>query len=58
VTTAIDTMNYLIKINSAWRTSKPSTIKSDANNDKVKETEISDEELEKILASIESKKKD
>jgi len=58
VTTAIDTMNYLIKINSAWKVAKPSTVKSVAKNDKVKETEISDEELEKILASIESKKKD
>ncbi|HOR20700.1 MAG TPA: DnaD domain protein [Bacilli bacterium] len=56
VTTAIDTMNYLIKINSAWKTSKPSVIKTTGGDDKIKEEEISDEELESILALLEAKK--
>lgn len=56
VTTAIDTMNYLIKINSAWKTSKPSVIKTTSGDDKIKEEEISDEELESILALLEAKK--
>lgn len=56
VTTAIDTMNYLIKINSAWKTSKPSVIKTAGGDDKIKEEEISDEELESILALLEAKK--
>ena len=58
VTTAIDTMNYLIKINSAWKTSTPTNIQINSKNVKLKEEEISDEELESILAAIESKKKD
>ena len=56
VTTAIDTMNYLTKINSAWKTSKPSVIKTAGGDDKIKEEEISDEELESILALLEAKK--
>ena len=56
VTTAIDTMNYLTKINSAWKTSKPSVIKTTGGDDKIKEEEISDEELESILALLEAKK--
>ncbi|MFA6780626.1 MAG: DnaD domain protein [Bacilli bacterium] len=56
VTTAIDTMNYLIKINTAWKTNKPQIAKTKAANDKIKEEEVSDEELENILASIEAKK--
>ena len=58
VTTAIDTMNYLIKINSAWKTSTPTNTQTKGKNVKLKEEEISDEELESILAAIESKKKD
>ncbi len=56
VTTVIDTMNYLNKINAGWKASKPAHIKSEASDDKIKEEEISDAELEMILASIESKK--
>lgn len=56
VTTVIDTMNYLIRINSAWKTNAPSAIKSSEKAEKVKDAEISDEELENILAAIESKK--
>ncbi|MFA5421237.1 MAG: DnaD domain protein [Bacilli bacterium] len=58
VTTAIDTMNYLTKINSAWKSDRPAFTRKDVETGKLKEEEISDEELEKILMSIESKKKD
>jgi len=58
VTTAIDTMNYLIKINTLWRKAKPAAkVDRVATKDKAisASEEISDEELEKILASIASK---
>ncbi|MFA5481170.1 MAG: DnaD domain protein [Bacilli bacterium] len=60
VMTTIDTMNYLIRINSAWRTTNKTSKKSPSNHEQATkaEEEISDEELEKILSSIEQKKKD
>lgn len=58
LTTVIDTMNYLVKINSMWKVNKPQVLKNVGNAEKAKDDEISDDELESILASIESKKKD
>lgn len=58
LSTVIDTMNYLVKINSMWKSGKPQVIKNADSSEKATSTEISDEELENILATIESKKKD
>lgn len=56
VTTVIDTMNYLNKINTGWKTSKSPLVKTTGGDNKIQAEEISDDELEKILASIEAKK--